>query len=199
MFLIKKISTIILGSILLSIGINFFLVPFKLLDGGMIGLGLIVNYLTGIQAGLAIIGLSIPIFILAWVYHRDYFYNSLHGMLLSAFMIDYLSKLHYSLIAKFHFSSILSAVLGGIFIGIGIGIMLRYKTSTGGTDLLAQFLSRIYKVNIGITIFILDSLIICLGGLLISFKAFILSTVTIIFVGIFTSLCTWNMEQDPVQ
>ncbi|MRH43854.1 hypothetical protein GH741_14520 [Aquibacillus halophilus] len=196
MFFVKKAAAIILGSILLSVGINLFLVPFKLLDGGVIGLGLIINYLTGIQAGLAIICLSVPIFVLAWVYNRAYFYNSLHGMLLSSFMIDFLSRLHYSIIVSFPIPPILSSILGGILIGLGIGIMLRQRTSTGGTDLLAQFLSTKYKINVGIFIFIFDALIICLGGLLISFQAFYLSAITILVVGIFTSICTWNMEND---
>ncbi|MFD1039442.1 YitT family protein [Virgibacillus byunsanensis] len=194
MSLIKKAGSIILGSILLSIGINFFLVPFELLDGGIIGLGLIIKYLTGTQAGLVIISLSLPIFVLAWIYNRDYFYNGLHGMLFSSFAIDILYPFHYQFIDMYHVPSIVSSILGGICIGVGIGIMLRSKTSTGGLDLLAQFLSRIFQVNVGIIIFVFDVFIISLGGLLISPQSFFLSSITILFVGICTSLCTWNME-----
>lgn len=190
----KKFGSIILGSVLLSVGINFFLVPFELLDGGIIGLGLIIKYLTGIRAGLVIIGLSIPIFALAWVYNKEYFYNSLHGMLFSSFSIDYLSPLHYQFITKYQVPPVLSAILGGVLIGLGIGVMLRWKTSTGGTDLIAQFLSKIFGVNVGMIIFIIDAFIICLGGLLISPSSFFLSFITIIFVGIFTSICTWKMQ-----
>lgn len=193
MFFTKKILSILLGSALLSIGINFFLVPFQLLDGGIIGLGLITQYLTGVQAGLAIIGLSIPIFSLAFIYNKEYFYNSLHGMLFSSFAIDFLYPLHYLFVSNYPIPPLLSSIIGGIFIGLGIGIMLRYKTSTGGTDLLAQILSKIFKINVGIVIFMIDAIVISLGGLLISPSAFMLSTITIIFVGISTSICTWNM------
>ncbi|MFD2655256.1 YitT family protein [Gracilibacillus thailandensis] len=81
---------------MLAIGVNFFLIPFKLLDGGMIGLGLIIKYLVGIQAVLVIIFLNVPVFILAWIHQKDYFYNSLHGMLVSSFAIDYLAPLQHS-------------------------------------------------------------------------------------------------------
>lgn len=64
-FLFKGIA-IVLGSFILSVRINFFLVPFELLDGGIIGLGLIIKYVLGIKAGLTIIVLSIPIFAMAW-------------------------------------------------------------------------------------------------------------------------------------
>ena len=49
---------------------------------------------------------------------------------------------------------------------LGIGMMLRYETSTGGTDLLAQFLARIFRVNVGIMIFIIDAIVMCMGGLI---------------------------------
>ena len=89
--MMKKSGVILLGSMLLAFGINFFLVPFELIDGGVIGIGLIINYLTDVKAGLVIIVLSIPIFALAWFYNKKYFYNSLHGMLVSSFIIDLLS------------------------------------------------------------------------------------------------------------
>ncbi|WP_409271649.1 YitT family protein [Neobacillus sp. SCS-31] len=187
MFFLKKMLVIFIGSSFLSIGINFFLVPFELLDGGIIGIGLIINYLTGIQAGFSIIILSIPIFTLAWFINRSYFYNSLHGMLFSSFIIDLFAASHTPFIHP-----VLSSIVGGIFVGVGIGIMLRFDTSTGGTDLLAQFLSKLFKINVGFMIFIIDSLVIALGGLLISKDTFLLSCVTIIFVGLSTSLCTWK-------
>jgi uncharacterized membrane-anchored protein YitT (DUF2179 family) len=194
MFITKKITSILFGSLLLSIGINFFLVPFRLLDGGMIGLGLILRYITGIQTGLAIICLSVPIFWIAWRYNRDYFYNSLHGMLFSSLAIDYLAPLQHKFVDIFQIPPLISSIMGGVFIGLGIGIMLRYKTSTGGTDLLAQLLSKVFKMNLGILIFIIDGIIIGIGGIIVSTEAFLLSVITIIFVGIFTTICTWKVQ-----
>jgi uncharacterized membrane-anchored protein YitT (DUF2179 family) len=199
MFILKKTGIIILGSILLSVGINFFLVPFELLDGGIIGIGLIIKYLTGIKAGLAIILLSIPIFALAWFINKNYFFNSLHGMLFSSFVIDLLAPSDFIFALLIVIPPVFSSILGGIFVGLGIGIMLRHETSTGGTDLLAQFLSKIFNINVGIMIFIIDSIVISLGGLLISKETFLLSCVTIIFVGLFTSLCTWNMQRTNIK
>lgn len=188
-FLHKAIA-ILLGSILLSIGINFFLVPFHLLDGGIIGIGLIVKYIFGIKVGLVIIILSLPIFIIAWFYYRNYFYNSLHGMLISSFFIDLFYPFHDLLHSYIQLPPILSSMIGGVLVGLGISVMLRYETSTGGTDLLAQFVANVLRVNIGLTIFIIDAMVICLGGLMISSEIFFLSAVTITFVGLTTSICT---------
>lgn len=195
MSLRQKALAIVVGSIFLSIGINFFLVPFELLDGGIIGIGLILNYLIGLKAGLAIIFLSIPVFVLAWIHNRTYFFNSLHGMLVSSFTIDFLFPFHQSFSSSFNFSPISSSIVGGIFVGVGIGIMLRFETSTGGTDLIAQFLSDKVHINVGVMIFIIDAIVICIGGLLLSKDTFLLSVVTIIFVGMATSLCTLGKFQ----
>lgn len=180
---------------LLSFGINFFLVPFEVLDGGIIGIGLIIKYLTGIQAGLVIICLSVPIFVLAWLYNKNYFYNSLHGMLISFFVIDLLASSQL-LPSDMILHPIVSSILGGIFIGVGIGIMLRYETSTGGTDLIAQFLSKLFNINVGMIIFVIDTVVISIGGWLISKDTFLLSILTLIFVGFFTSFCTWNYKTE---
>lgn len=192
---LKKAMVIFIGSLTLSVGINFFLVPFELLDGGIIGIGLIGKYLLGIKAGFTIICLSVPIFVIAWFRYRHYFYNSLHGMLISSLMIDLLYPLHDHFISHIHLSAIISSVIGGALVGIGIGIMLRHQTSTGGTDLLAQFLSDFLHINVGVMIFIIDAIIIIIGGLLISKETFLLSILTITCVGMTTSLCTLRIPR----
>ncbi|BDH63115.1 hypothetical protein MTP04_32450 [Lysinibacillus sp. PLM2] len=181
---------IIIGSILISLGINLFLVPYEILDGGIIGIGLILNYLWNLKAGLMIICLSIPIFMIAWFYYREYFYNSLHGMIISSFFIDLLRPLRHLLRVE----PLLGSIFGGILVGLGIGIMLKFKTSTGGTDLLAQFIFHRTGINVGIIIFMIDSIVIVLGGLLISASTLLLSIVTILFVGITTSSITRNVK-----
>ena len=93
MYIIQKGLAITIGSFILAVGINMFLTPYEILDGGIIGLSLILHYLFRLKIGLMIILLSLPIFILAWFKYRDYFYNSLHGLLVSSFTIDFTSIL----------------------------------------------------------------------------------------------------------
>lgn len=186
MKLIKKGLAIVVGSISLSLGINVFLTPYEILDGGIIGLSLIIYYLFNLKIGLMIIILSIPIFVLAWFKYKPYFFNSLHGLLISSVMIDLLKPLR-SLI---QIDPMLSSIIGGIFVGIGIGLMLRFETSTGGTDLLAQFISDKTLINVGVVIFAIDAAVVCLGGVFISPNTLLLSIVTILCVGITTSALT---------
>lgn len=191
MYFVKKTISILFGSILLSVGVNFFLKPYELLDGGVIGLGLIMNYLFNVKTGLAILSFSIPIFLLAFFFNRTYFINSIHGLLISSFMIDFLA-VSTETVFEMNQNPIISSIVGGIFIGSGIGIMLRYETSTGGTDLLAQFLSKLFHFNVGIIIFIIDAIVICIGAIFLTSEHVFLSVITIVFVGIFTTFFTWD-------
>ncbi len=186
MYYLQKGLAIMIGSILLAIGINLFLAPYEILDGGIIGLSLILHYLFNLKIGLMVIVLSTPIFILAWFKYRRYFYNSVHGLLTSSVIIDIFKPLRYLLDIEASFA----AIIGGIFVGLGIGIMLRYDTSTGGTDLLAQFISDKTKINVGLIILFIDSIIVLIGGLLLSASTLLLSIMAIVTVGITTSAVT---------
>lgn len=185
---------ILLGSLLVAAGTNFFLVPYKILDGGIIGIALIINYLSDAKIGVAIILCSFPIFLLAWLKERDIFYNSVLGLLVSSFLIELLGPLQYHFLYYFEFGSISSAIIGGFLMGTGLGIMLRFKASTGGTDLLAQFIKKYVPLNLGFIIFLTDFMIIGAGGLLISKETFFHSILTIVSGGVATGLCTLETQ-----
>ena len=110
-------------------------------------------------------------------------------MVISAFIIDILKPMDSLL----RIDAVLSSILGGILVGLGIGLMLRFKTSTGGTDLIAQFLSDRIGINVGILIFIIDSIVVLCGWLLLSSNTLFLSTITILVVGLTTSLLNKNV------
>ncbi|MEH7113728.1 YitT family protein [Neobacillus niacini] len=179
-----KIIAMLIGSLLLSLGVNGFLVPYHLLDGGVIGLGLIMHYFYGWPTGLSMIVLSLPLYILAWFFERRYFYYSLHGLIISSFCIDLLSFIN----GKIQLGIFPSTVIGGILVGVGIGLMLRYETSTGGTDLLAQILTKFTSINVGLIIFLLDSLVIASGIGVVGLEKFFYSLLAIIFVALMTSI-----------
>ena len=187
MLFLKKTITILLGSLLIAIGINVFLVPHKLLEGGALGISLTLHYLFDVKVGLTFLLISIPIFIIAWFFYRSFFYNGIHGMLFSSMIIDMLYPLH--VIGKnIEVSPIISAALGGILIGAGVGIMFLMDISDGGLDLLGQMLARKLSFNAGVIIFCFDIVIVTIGTMLIASSDLLLSYVTIIFVGITTSL-----------
>ncbi|WP_029192479.1 YitT family protein [Paenibacillus harenae] len=192
MLSLSKIAAIVIGSILIAVGINFFLIPLGVLDGGVIGISLIINYLFHIKVGFVMLCCSIPIFAIAWSYSKGMLYYSIIGLLFSSYVIDLLEPYQYYFLYYVEWTPFTRAVVGGLMIGTGIGTMIRFDSTTGGTDLLAQFLTKLFPVNVGILILVMDLIIIGLGELLLPGDTFFLSFVTITAGGLATSLCTWN-------
>ncbi|WP_409305834.1 YitT family protein [Peribacillus sp. SCS-155] len=189
--IIEKLVAIIVGSFLLAIGINGFLVPYHLIDGGIIGIALILHYFFDYQTGICMFILSVPLGIYAWLYERIYVYTSVPGLVCSSLMIDFLSPLQSTFDVPIYFS----VLMGGTLIGIGIGLMLRNETSTGGTELLAKFISNATSINIAIVIFIIDGIIVGAGSFTLGAQSFLFSCFTILIVGIITSLMELPAEQ----
>ena len=131
--------------------------------------------------------ISVPIFIVAWIFYRPFFFNGIHGMLLSSVIIDILYPLHI-IGGKIVTSPMIGGICGGIIIGIGIGLMLRLDISIGGTDLLAQMIARKLTINPGIMIFCIDILIVTTGSVLVPSVQLLVSFMTVFFVGFVTVL-----------
>ena len=184
---VKKGIIITIGSFFIAVGVNGFLLPFGLLDGGALGISLIFHYVMNVRVGLTFLFISIPIFLFAWVYYRRFFYNGLHGMLMSSLIIDVVASMNLfgqGIVAH----PLTSAMLGGIFIGIGAGTMLRFDISIGGTDLLAQMLASKLEINSGVTIFFFDFIIVTIGSLIVVSAHLVLSFTTVFLTGLTISI-----------
>ncbi len=168
---------------LLGIGINGFLVPHHLIDGGIIGLALILHYYFDLQAGLWSALLSVPLILFAWIKDRPQFHGSVYGMIMTAIFIDILAPIRFSLPIW------ASAILGGAICGIGVGLMLRYKTSTGGTDLIAYFIAKVTPLSIGLIIALMDLFIVLLGYQTLGLQSIVFSSITILTAGVLANIC----------
>jgi uncharacterized membrane-anchored protein YitT (DUF2179 family) len=186
---LHKIIVIIIGSLLIASGIDFFLMPIKVLDGGFIGVALIAKYLFGAKVGLVLILCGLPVFIYTWYKDRAIFFHSLFGMIFLSYFIDLFDPYNPlgTIVPAYPF---LASVVGGILIGLGFGILLRFDTSTGGIDLLAKLLAKKLEINVGVLILLMDAVVVITGGLLFSVDTFFLSVATISAGGLATSLCT---------
>lgn len=187
-----------IGGTFIAVGINGFLVPFDLLEGGAIGIGLILHYLYGFKVGVSFFIISVPIFIIAWFFYRSFFYNGLHGMIWSSFMIDVFASFEFFQ-APLLKSPLGSALLGGILIGVGAGLMLRSHISIGGIDLLAQMIAKKINANTGVLIFSFDMVVVTIGSVLITATSLLLSVVTVFSMGLVISLIVATRNEEQVQ
>src|SRR5699024_4758519 len=116
----------------------------------------------------------------------SYFYNGLHGLFVTSFLIDYL----YPLSTWQTTPILISSLAGGLLIGIGMSILLLTNVSTDGADLLALMLSRVTTLNVGIYIFLIDSLVILFGSFVIQQSTIVYSAIMVFIIGLTTYFLT---------
>lgn len=176
---LKRLPVLLLGATLYAASVAVFISRADLIVGGLTGLSLILNRLTGMPIGLMVIVFNIPLFIFgAKDMGRDFLIGSLIGMLSSSVLIDAFEAL--PAIAELASERLLSAGIGGAMCGAGIGLVMAAGGSTGGTDILALLVGkRITTISIGRWILISDVVIVGLGALIFNdFMAAIYSGVS---------------------
>lgn len=167
-FLIKLLF-IIIGNLFCSIAFNVFFIPNKLLSGGIGGLGIIIQYLTGIPTGISVFFLNIPIFLIgSRLIDREFAFYAFISMLIYSSILTITKELGSYFIVD---DIILAAVFGGVFNGIGMGLMFRNRISQGGFDILAAILKRKYNINIGTGLMMANTVIITLSSFLFGYRS----------------------------
>jgi uncharacterized membrane-anchored protein YitT (DUF2179 family) len=159
-----RIFKVILGSAIFAAGIQFFYRPAELVSGGVTGIAMIINYLTGAPIGVMMIVLNVPLFIIALRHYGWRFLAaSLLGMLSSSVFIDLFSLVPVQITTE----PFLAAIYGGIIDGLGLGLVFSTGNTTGGTDVVAKLIrGRFPYINFGTMILALDAFIIAAYALI---------------------------------
>lgn len=129
---------IIIGCFLAAFGTAIFLLPNKLSTGGFAGIGTIMYYLFNIPMGTTILVLNIPFFILGYLkIGLKFILKTIFATILYSELIDLLSGN-----INFIQDNFLSSIYGGIFVGLGLALVLKGDASTGGSDLIAHLAQK---------------------------------------------------------
>ena len=146
---------VIAGAAVMAIGFNAFLFPNQVASGGVSGISTILNGLFGWNAGLVQYAFNIPLFIAGvLILGRNFGVKSLVGTLALPFFVILTEDWD-----AWTYTPLLGAIFGGIFVGSGIGLVFKGKASTGGTDLLAQIITKYTGLTLGTSVLIIDGLI----------------------------------------
>lgn len=152
---------IVLGSLITAVGLNALLIPNRIAAGGASGVATIVYFLTGLEPGIMLFLINIPLlvisgFIVGW---RFSWYSVIGGLATSAWV--YLTG-H---LMTWTDNAFLASLYGGVVTGIGMGIVFRSRGSTGGTDLLARLLNHFTGLPIGQALLLIDATIVTVAGI----------------------------------
>lgn len=193
----KNFILIVLGAYLISLSINMFLLPHKMTTGGASGIATILYYLSNIPMGITILAINLPLFVIAIVklgkkfVIKTIFSTVLLSVFLELFKYD-------QVIQTTQIDLLMSCIFGGIISGIGLSLTFKAGASSGGSDLLANIIYKLTKIQslskvlMGIEIVIISGVIICFKDInlgLYSIIALFISTkvIDVIFDGIYNT------------
>jgi len=151
---IKDSFLIILGILAAAFGLKGFLLPNMFIDGGVMGISLIISELFNLPLSILIIAVNIPFLIMGYsTIGRQFALKSTIAIILLALAVHYID---FPLITD---DKLLISVFGGFFLGLGIGLAIRGGSVIDGTEVLAIFVSRKASLTIGDIILIFNVLI----------------------------------------
>ena len=163
MKIIVKYVLLLLGSAVAAVGLEIFLVPNNIIDGGIVGVSIIFSFLSKLPLGLFTFVLNIPFLFIGYKQiGKSFVVSSLFSIAMFSLFITLLHP-----IPGLTNDVLLATVFGGIILGIGVGLILRSGGSLDGSEIVAIILSKHTFLSVGQTVMLINVVIFSLAALVL--------------------------------
>ena len=170
-----NVLTIIVGSFLFAIGVNSFMIAGNLGEGGFIGISIILFYAFGLPTALTNLILNFIILIVGFKFLGK------RAMYYTIFTIP-MTSLALWVTETWQIQTdeiLINTVLGGLFIGTGIGLIIRVGSTTAGTTILAKMANKFLDVNVSYALLFFDLIVITIGLSVMSLEQVLLTVIAL--------------------
>lgn len=163
---LRKLSSVLVGDAISAFALVFLLKPNQMISGGIEGISIIIENITGLNLGLLVLILNLPLLILGiFLLDKEFtFFSAISIFVLSSYIsfFEFLKPVDFALTNNI----VLAALYGGVIRGIGAGILFRNGTSAGGLDIVGAIMKKHYNIAIGNMLLILNLFIIGVSALI---------------------------------
>lgn len=174
---IIKMLLITVGAFLAAFAIEGFLVPNQMIDGGIVGISMMVSYLTDINLGILLFVLNIPFVLLALkIYGKMFIFQTFYAVTVFSIFVGIVG----GKIGIVTHDGLLVAVFGGMILGAGVGLVLKNNGCLDGTEILAITLTKKFPVSVGGIIMFLNAFIYTCAGFIYGWDKAMYSALTYI-------------------
>lgn len=143
--IINKVFLMMLGSVFASIGLEIFLIPNNIIDGGMTGISIITSHLTKLPLGIFIFAFNLPFLIIGYrQIGKTFALSTLFSIICLSISVTFLHN-----VQGITQDILLATIFGGIILGIGVGLIIRNGGSLDGTEIIAIILDKRSGFSIG--------------------------------------------------
>lgn len=151
---------IVVGAFIMASGFVLFITPHNIVPGGVYGISIVIHHFTGFPIGMMALAFDIPLTIIGIrVLGPRFGIKTVVGFILTAVFVDGLTYL-FGVEALVPDDVLLSSVFGGVFIGLGLGLIFKSKATSGGSDIVAMIISKYTKLPLGQLMIYVDSAIV---------------------------------------
>lgn len=172
-FSVTSCIYMILGVISATIGLKAFLLPNNFLDGGAMGVSLLINILTDIDLSVLIIIINLPFIIIGY---RQISWQFAIRSTISILILSLL--VHFVELPSITSDKLLIAIFGGVFLGAGIGFSIRGGSVIDGTEVMAIYVSRRGGITVGNFIALFNVALFIIAAFLINVETAMYSMLT---------------------
>ena len=159
---IAPLFMITVGAVIAAFALEEFLVPFTILDGGVVGISMIISQLSGIPLGVLTIALNIPFMIVGFKrLGIRFLIKAIYAMIIFSSFLGVFADM--KAVTE---QEILVVVFGGVLLGIGVGLILRYGGCLDGTEIVAMLLSHHMEFSVGQIVLFFNIIIYAVAGFL---------------------------------
>lgn len=180
---LQTIVPILIGTAIYAFGLHYFVIPNQLMEGGVTGIAILLNYAAGWQLSLSTLLLNIPLFLIGWrkLGSKAMAYTVVGVVSLSLFLALLENCIRQGWLVPFHTSQdyILAALYAGVTLGTGLGIVFRFGGTTGGVDIIARMISGRKIFSMGQVILTFDAVIIGISLFYIPIEKVLYTLVTV--------------------
>jgi hypothetical protein len=149
-----------IGALFVSLALEIFLVPNKIIDGGIVGVSIMMSFLTGIKLELFLLILNLPFLYLGYKQiGKNFVVTTLFGIS----MLSVGTLILYNVPVPTD-NPLLASLFGGIFLGIGVGMVIRHGGSLDGTEILGILINKRTPFSVGTIVMFLNVFIFSTAG-----------------------------------
>jgi uncharacterized membrane-anchored protein YitT (DUF2179 family) len=160
---LKAYGFIVLGTFILSIGYVYFITPYKIVPGGVYGISIVLHHTFGLPLGVTALIFNIPLVLIGLRLLGPRFgAKTITGFILTSIFVDTMS--YFSQMQPLvEDDALLSAIFGGLFMGVGVGLIFKSRATSGGTDVIAMIIGKYNRMPLGQLMIMVDSAIVIVG------------------------------------
>ncbi len=163
---VREFTVLNFGIIITALGLHFFLIPANLAVGGVTGFAMVVNsFFPFISIGSSMLSMNIVLFLVAFaLIGKEFGANTIYSSFALTGCIALL-EWAYPLSGPLVSDLMINLIYGIVIQGIGMGILFNQNASTGGTDIIAKILNKLFRIDIGKSLLLSDFLVTVMAGL----------------------------------